>query len=390
MAVPIVYNIRSVRVRWVATSVAVFGIAGVVAVFVAMLAMAQGFQATLVASGSPRNAMVRRGGANSEMDSALPLEQIKVIGNAPGVLRDKQRNPLISPEVVIVVSLPLRNSADRALVQIRGVSETALAIRDMVGIAQGRFFKTGLAELVVGANVAKAYQDFELGDRPQFAGRQWTVVGVMDARGSAFDSEIWGDSVILKQTYKRPENIFQSATVRLTSPESYTGFQQALSGDPRLTVQVERELDYYERQSQAVATIIRVLGVMVAVVMSIGAIFGALNTMYSSIAARSREIATIRALGFTEGSIIFSFLCESLFISFVGGIIGCIAVIPINGYSTSTINWQTFSNIAFAFQVTPWLLFEGMLFALFMGFIGGIPPAVRAARLPVVVALREL
>jgi len=390
VAVPIVYNIRSVRVRWVATSVAVFGIAGVVAVFVAMLAMAQGFQATLVASGSPRNAMVRRGGANSEMDSALPLEQIKVIGNAPGVLRDDQRNPLISPEVVIVVSLPLRNSADRALVQIRGVSEMALAIRDMVGIAQGRFFKTGLAELVVGANVAKAYQDFELGGRPRFAGREWTVVGIMDARGSAFDSEVWGDSVILKQTYKRPENIFQSATVRLTSPESYAGFQQALSGDPRLTVQVERELDYYERQSQAVATIIRVLGVMVAVVMSIGAIFGALNTMYSSIAARSREIATIRALGFTEGSIIFSFLCESLFISFVGGIIGCIAVIPINGYSTSTINWQTFSNIAFAFQVTPWLLVEGMLFALFMGFIGGIPPAVRAARLPVVVALREL
>jgi putative ABC transport system permease protein len=212
----------------------------------------------------------------------------------------------------------------------------------------------------------------------------------MDARGSAFDSEIWGDSVILKQTYKRPENMFQSATVRLTSPESYAGFQQALSGDPRLTVQVERELDYYERQSQAVATIIRVLGVMVAVVMSIGAIFAALNTMYSSIAARSREIATIRALGFSEGSIIFSFLCESLFISFVGGIIGCIAVIPINGYSTSTINWQTFSNIAFAFQVTPWLLCEGMLFALFMGLVGGIPPAVRAARLPVVVALREL
>ncbi len=390
MAVPIVYNIRSVSVRWVATSVAVFGIAGVVAVFVAMLAMAQGFQATLVASGSPQNAMVRRGGANSEMDSALPLEQIKVVGNAPGVLRDEQRTPLISPEVVIVVSLPLRYSADRALVQIRGVSEMALAIRDMVGIARGRFFRTGLAELVVGANVAKAYQDFELGGRPRFGGRQWTVVGVMDARGSAFDSEIWGDSVILKQTYKRPENMFQSATVRLTSPESYAGFQQALSGDPRLTVQVERELDYYERQSQAVATIIRVLGVMVAVVMSIGAIFAALNTMYSSIAARSREIATIRALGFSEGSIIFSFLCESLFISFVGGIIGCIAVIPINGYSTSTINWQTFSNIAFAFQVTPWLLFEGLLFALFMGLVGGIPPAVRAARLPVVVALREL
>lgn len=390
MAVPIIYNIRSVRVRWVSTSVAVFGIAGVVTVFVAMLAMAQGFQATLVASGSPLNAMVRRGGANSEMDSALPLDQIRVVADAPGVMRDASGNPLISPEVVTVVSLPLRNSSDRALVQLRGVSKTALEIRDMIRISQGRFFTPGLAELVVGTNVARSYQDFHLGGRPRFAGRQWTVVGVLDARGSAFDSEIWADAVILKQTYKKPENLFQSATVRLISRGSFALFQQALSRDPRLSVQVEREIDYYERQSQAVATIIRVLGVMVAVVMSIGAVFAALNTMYSSIAARSREIATIRALGFPERSIILSFVCESLFIALIGGIIGCIAVIPINGYSTSTINWQTFSSIAFSFKVTPSLLVQGMAFALLMGLVGGIPPAVRAARLPVVVALREL
>lgn len=390
MAVPIVYNIRSVRVRWVTTSVAVFGISGVVAVFVAMLAMAQGFQATLVASGSPSNAMVRRGGANSEMDSALVLEQIRIAGDAPGVMRDENRVPLVSPEVVIVVSLKLRDSKDSAIVQIRGVSERALAVRNMVTIGSGRFFKTGLAELVVGSNVAKSYQDFELGGKPRFGGREWKVVGVLDAKGSAFDSEIWCDSVILKQTYKRPENIFQSATIRLTSPSRFAEFAKALSSDPRLTVQTERELDYYERQSQAVATIIRVLGVMVAVVMSIGAVFAALNTMYASVAARTREIATIRAIGFSERSIIFSFVCESLFIACIGGIIGCIAVIPINGYSTSTINWSTFSNVAFAFQVTPGLLGQGMLFALFMGFIGGIPPAIRAASLPVVVALREL
>jgi len=390
MAVPIIYNIRSIRVRWVATSVAVFGIAGVVTVFVAMLAMAQGFQATLVASGLPQNAMIRRGGANSEIDSALALDQIRIVANAPGVQRDAHNNPLISPEVVLVISLPLRNAPDRALVQIRGVSEKALAIRDMVSIAQGRFFTPGLAELVVGANAAKAYQDFQLGGRPRFAGRQWTVVGVLDARGSAFDSEIWADAVILKQTYKKPENLFQSATVRLNSAGSFELFRQALLKDPRLSVQVEREVDYYERQSQAVATIIRVLGVLVAVVMSIGAVFAALNTMYSSIAARSREIATIRALGFSEGSIILSFICESFFISLIGGLIGCIAVIPINGYSTSTINWQTFSSIAFSFRVTPWLLVQGMLFALVMGIMGGLPPALRAARLPVVVALREL
>lgn len=390
MAIPIIYNIRSVRVRWVSTSVAVFGVAGVVAVFIAMLSMAQGFQATLVASGSLQNAMIRRGGANSEMDSALLLEQIKIAADAPEVMRDDKKVPLVSPEVVIVISLPLRNSKDTAMIQVRGVSERSLAVREMITMASGKFFKPGLSELVVGSNIAKVYDNFELGGRPQFGGRQWKVVGVLDGKGSAFDSEIWCDTAILQQTYKRPAYIFQSATLRLTSPSVFSEFKKTVESDPRLTLQVERERDYYERQSQAVATIIRVLGVMVAIVMGIGAIFGALNTMYSSIAARSREIATIRALGFAERSIILSFLCESLFISFLGGLVGCIAVIPINGYSTSTINWATFSNIAFAFQITPQLLGEGIIFSFLMGLIGGLPPSIRAARMPVVVALREL
>jgi putative ABC transport system permease protein len=259
-----------------------------------------------------------------------------------------------------------------------------------VKIAQGRFFKPGLAELVVGANVATAYKDCELGGRPYFGGRQWHVVGVLDAQGSAFDSELWADAVLLQQTYKRPSDIFQSATIRLTSQEAFNDFTKSLSGDPRLTLQIDRERDYYERQSQAVSTIIRVLGVIVALVMGVGAIFGALNTMYASIAARAREIATIRAIGFAEWSIVVSFLLESLFISFIGGLIGCLAVIPINGYSTSTINWQTFTNLAFAFDITPLLLLQGMLFALGMGLVGGLPPSIRAARMPVVTALREL
>jgi putative ABC transport system permease protein len=390
VAIPIIYNIRSVRVRWVSTSVAVFGIAGVVAVFVALLAMAKGFQATLVASGSPGNAIVRRGGANAEMDSVIALEQIRILSNAPGIMQDANRVPLVSPEVVIIASLRLRHSPDSALVQVRGLTSQALQVRDMVGISAGRMFKSGLAELVAGSNVAAAYADFELGGQPFFGGRHWTVVGIMDARGSAFDSEIWCDSSVLQQTYNRPLNIFQSATVRLTSEAHFPVFASAIAADQRLTVETERELDYYERQSQAVATIIRVLGVMVAGVMGIGAVFGALNTMYASIAARSREIATIRAIGFNSGSVIVSFVFESLFISLIGGIIGCLAVIPINGYSTSTINWQTFSSVAFAFQITPALLLQGMGFALCMGLIGGLPPAVRAARLPIITALREL
>ncbi len=390
MSIPIIYNIRSVRVRWVSTAVAVFGIAGVVSVFIAMLAMAQGFQATLVASGSPYNAIIRRGGATSEMDSALTAEQIRIAADAPDVMRGKGRQPLVSPEVVVIVMLPIRNGQTNAMVQLRGVSQRALDVRSVVKIGQGRFFKPGLAELVVGANVAHAYKDCELGGRPYFGGRQWHVVGVLDAQGSAFDSELWADAILLQQTYKRPGNIFQSATIRLTSPEAFPDFTKSLAGDPRLTLQIDRERDYYERQSQAVTTIIRVLGVSVALVMGVGAIFGALNTMYASVAARAREIATIRAIGFAEWSIVASFLIESLFISFIGGLVGCVGVIPLNGYSTSTINWQTFSSLAFAFEITPLLLGMGMLFALAMGLIGGLPPSIRAARMPVVTALREL
>jgi putative ABC transport system permease protein len=390
MSIPIIYNIRSVRVRWVSTAVAVFGIAGVVSVFVAMLAMAQGFQATLVASGSPYNAIIRRGGATSEMDSALTKDQIRIAADAPEVLRGKNRVPMVSPEAVVLVSLPVRAANVEAMVQVRGVSPLSLQVRNVVKIGQGRLFKPGLAELVVGGNVGKTYKNCELGGRPFFGGRLWHVVGVLDAQGSAFDSEIWADTVLLQQTYKRPSDIFQSATIRLSSPEAFPDFVKGLAGDPRLTLQIDRERDYYERQSQAVTTIIRVLGVSVALVMGVGAIFGALNTMYASVAARAREIATVRAIGFAEWSIVVSFLIESLFIAFIGGIIGCVAVIPINGYSTSTINWQTFSNLAFAFKITPVLLGQGMLFALAMGLVGGLPPAIRAARMPIITALREL
>jgi putative ABC transport system permease protein len=212
----------------------------------------------------------------------------------------------------------------------------------------------------------------------------------MDAGGSAFDSEIWCDGMVLNQTYKRPSSHCQSLTARLTSPFAMAEFKNALAADPRLTVQAEREIEYYARQSQMVTTFIRVMGFLVALVMGIGAVFGALNTMYSAISARVREIATMLALGFSEANIIVSFVCESLFIALIGGIIGCIMVFPINGYTVSTMNWQTFSNIAFAFRITPDLLAEGILFALFMGFIGGLSPSVRAARLPVAIALREL
>ncbi len=389
MAIPLVYNVRSVGQRWNSAIVAVLGIAGTVGVFVAMLSMAHGFKATLVASGSPSNAIVMRAGATTELYSAVTLDQVKIIAEAPGVARDAA-GPLVSPEVVAVANFPLKQTGTDANVQVRGVSPRVLEVRKNVRMVRGRLFRAGLAELVVGRNVAETYAGLDLGDTVRFGGGTWKVVGVFDAGGSAFDSELWCDAVILNQVYQRPENIFQSVTVHLTSPKDLTGFKDALTADPRLSVQVENEREYYEKNSRALTRMITILGSLVALVMGIGAVFGALNTMYSAVAERSREIATLRALGFGRAAVVLSILFEALFIAFVGGALGCLAVLPVNGLTTGTMNWQTFSHLAFAFRITPALLAEGMLFALLMGLVGGVPPAVRAARRPIAVALREL
>ena len=389
MAIPLTYNLRSLKVRWTSTVVAVLGIAGTVGVFVAMLSLAQGFKATLVASGSPHNAIVRRAGATSEMESVMQLDQVRIIEDAPGVERGSG-GPLVSPEVVVIAAFPLKSSGTDANVQVRGVSPKVLAVRDSARIIAGRFFQPGLAELVVGRNVAHSYVGFELGKTVRFGGGTWTVVGVFDAGGSAFDSELWCDANVLNQVFQRPQNIFQSVTVRLRSPDALTRFKDALTSDPRVTVQVDREVDYYEKQSRQLTTLITVLGTIVALVMGIGAVFGALNTMYSAVTERSREIATMRAVGFGVGSVVLSFIFEALCIAFVGGLLGCLAVLPLNNLTTGTINWQTFSHLAFAFRVTPFLLGSGVIFALLMGLVGGVPPAIRAARQRIAVALREL
>jgi len=390
VAVPLVYNLRSVRARWVSAIVAVLGIAGTVGVFVAMLAMAKGFKATLVASGSPDNVVIRRAGATSEMDSVVTLEQLRVIEDAPGIAKRGEGRRLVSPEVVVIAAFPLKDTGTDANVQVRGVSPEVLDVRKNVRVAAGRFFRPGLSELVVGKNASQSYSGLGLGDAVRFGGGEWRVVGILDSGGSAFDSEIWCDAQVLDQVYKRPVNIFQSVTARLTTESALGELKDAMSTDPRMTVQVDRETDYYEKQSRALTTLITVLGTIVAAVMGIGAVFGALNTMYAAVAERSREIATMRAIGFGAGSIVVSFVFESLLIALAGGVIGCLAVLPLNGLTTGTLNWQTFSHLAFAFQVTPPLLGLGIGFALAMGLVGGVPPAIRAARRPVAAALREL
>jgi len=389
VAIPVVYNFRSVRERWLSSLVAVFGIAGTVGVFIAMLSLAHGFQATLVSSGSASNAIVLRAGSGTELSGSLPLDQVKVLQDKPGVARGSS-GPLVTPEVVVVAAFPLISTGTDANVQVRGVSAKALEVRNNVKIVQGRFFQPGLAELVVGRNVDRTYAGLALGDSVKFGGGTWRVVGVFDAGGSAFDSEVWCDAPVLNQVYHRPENSFQSATVHLTSPDALQQLKDSVSADPRMNVDVSSELDYYAKQSTVLTQVIQILGGFIAIVMGIGAVFGALNTMYSAVAERSREIATMRALGFGAGSVVFSFMIESLLIACVGGALGCLAALPVNGITTGALNFQTFSHLAFAFKITPVLLAAGMIFAVVMGLVGGLPPAIRAARRPVASALRGM
>jgi putative ABC transport system permease protein len=386
---PIVYNVESVRARWPTTIVAVLGIAGTVGVFVAMLALARGFRAALTTAGSPENAMIRRAGATSEIDSVVTLEQLRALEDMPELARGAA-GPAASPEVVVIAALPLKKSGTDANVQIRGVSPVALEVHRSVRVVQGRFFEPGLYELVVGSSALRSYRGLELGQRLKLGGAEWTVVGEFDAGGSGFDSEVWCDADLLNPTYQRPAGIHQTVVVRLRAPGDLAALKARIAADPRLRVQAELETEYYQKASQMMTTLIQVLGTLVAIVMGVGAVFAALNTMYSAVAERSREVATLRALGFGAGSIVFSFTAEALLVALAGGLLGCLAVLPINGLTTSTLNFQTFSHLAFAFRITPPLLGLGVAFALLMGLAGGVPPAIRAARLPVAVALRDL
>lgn len=387
--VPVSYNFRSIRLRWTSTIVAVLGIAGTVGVFVAMLSLSRGFKATLVASGSPGNALVLRAGSPSEMMGGVTLDSIRIVQDEPGVARDSY-GPLVTQEVVGVMPFPLLTTGTDANVQVRGVSSNVLHIRNFVKIDKGRMFEPGLSELIVGKNATRTYAGLTLGNTLNFGGGHWKVVGIFDAGSSAFDSEVWCDAKILGEVMKRPSNIFQSVTVHLTSEKDFQKFKDAVTSDPRLNLDVTREVDYYAKQSTTMTRLITVLGGLVAAIMAIGAVFGALNTMYSATAERGREIATMRALGFSAFNVVLSFLFEALLISFVGGVLGCLAVLPLNGLTTSTMNFQTFSNLAFAFKITFDLLVMGILFAFVMGVLGGMLPAIRAASRPVATALRDL
>jgi len=389
VAIPLIYNFRSVKSRWTSAIVAVVGIGGTVGVFVAMLSLARGFKATLVSSGSEDNAIIMRAGATSEMTGGVTIDTLKVIQDEPGIARGAD-GPLVTAEVVLVAPIPLISTGTDANVEVRGVSKNVLEIRKNIKIVEGRMFTPGLTELVVGKNATVSYAGLTLGNTISLGSMRWKIVGIFDAGGSAFDSDVWGDAHLIGPAFNRPDIFFQSITVHLTSPAAFQQLKDAATTDPRLNVDVTREIDYYSKQSRRLTTLITVLGGLVASVMAIGAVFGALNTMYSAVAERGREIATMRALGFGGPSVVFSFVVEALFIAFVGGLVGCVAVLPLNGLTTGAMNLQTFSHVAFAFRITPELLVKGLVFALSMGLVGGFLPAVRAATMPVATALREL
>jgi putative ABC transport system permease protein len=358
-------------------------------VFVAMLALSRGFKAALVSSGLPQNAIVQRGGSDTAMTSIISMDDVRVVEEAPQVARQDNR-ALVSPEVVVIAPLPLRATGTDANVSVRGVLSRVQGVRDTVKIVEGRFLRAGVAEAVIGKGARHAYAGLDLGATVRIGAGSWTIVGVFDGKGSAFDSEVWADANVLDGFYQRPTNIFQSATARLRSPEDFPAFKARLEKDPRLNVSVQREPEYYEKQSQVVTTLITVLGSLVAAIMALGAVFGALNTMYSAVSERAREIAVLRAIGFGGGAVVLSFFVEGLVVAFFGGLLGCVAVLPVNGITTGTMNWQTFSHLAFAFRITSDLLAMGMVFALVMGALGGLPPAIRAARANVASTLRAL
>ena len=381
-------TIRSIPQRLGSSIVAIIGIGGVVVVFTSVLSIAEGFRAAMRGTGDPQTVIVMRSGSDTEMTSGLSGEEARLISEKPGI--ENSDGPHASPELFVIVGHPLQRSGTDANVPLRGVTPAALKARPQIKIAEGRMFNTGTNEIIVGRAASRQFANLSIGSPVRWGTTNWVVVGTFDANGSVAESEIWCDARVLQPAYNRG-NSFQSVYARLASPDSFQTFKDALTTDPRLQVTVVREPDYYSQQSQVLQTVIRRVGFGIAALMALGAIFGAVNTMYSAVANRTREIATLRALGFGSSLVVISVLFEAVLLSVIGGLIGGgLAWIGFDGYQTTTMNWQSFSQVAFAFRVTPALLALGMLFAVVMGLVGGFFPAVRAARMPIVTALRQL
>jgi putative ABC transport system permease protein len=382
-------NLRSIPERKGAAIAAMVGIAGVVAVFVGVLSIAEGFRAAMKVSGSQDLAVVLRKGADTEMTSGLSKEETRVIADAPGLARNAD-GALVSAELFVIIDLPKRSTGSDANVPFRGVGKQVLAVRDDIKIVRGRMFESGRNEIIVGQGAARAFAGLDVGKKIRIGQADWEVVGIFTGGSGAAESELWTDVAVLQPAFHRGDT-YQSAYAKLASPAAFQQFKDALTTNPQLQVRVVRQTEFLADQSSVLTKFIQTIGFFIAFMMALGAIFGALNTMYSAVSARTREIATLRALGFGSGPVVLSIMLESLALALIGGALGAAAAhLAFNNFETSTINWQTFSQIAFAFKVTPQLLISGVIWATLIGLVGGFFPAVRAARLPIAAGLREL
>ena len=383
------FNLRSIPARLGSAVSAAVGIAGVVAVLTGVLAIAAGFRKAMTVSGSPDAAIVLRTGADSEMTSGLNRDEARLIAEAPGVVRTAE-GPAASAELFVIIDLPKLSTGTSANVPLRGVGPSAFTVRGNIELVQGRRFDLGKNELIVGSGAARAFTGLDVGSHIKIGQNTWDIVGIFTAGGGIAESEIWTDAAVLQPAYNRPEG-FQSVYVRLESEAAFTGFKDALTSNPQLKIKTAKLSDHYAEQSSLTSGFITGIGVFIAVMMAFGALFGALNTMYSAVSARTREIATLRALGFGAAPVIVSVLVESLALALLGGVIGAgLAWVAFDGYKAATMNFQTFSQVTFAFAVTPLLLGQAILTATVLGLMGGLFPAIRAARMPIASALREV
>ena len=386
-----VVGISTLRQRLGSSAVVVIGIAGVVGVLVALLAMAQGYAETLSRTGSADTAIVMRGGSASEVMSVLERDSVVVIPQAAGIAKDAKGQPIASSEMVVAANLPLKKGDvdDEGSVQLRGIGEQAWAVRPNLKIVEGRTFRPGMRELIVGHGAQRQFAGLTPGHEIKLGNQSWAVVGVF-ASGDALESEIWGDADVVADTYRRGGSR-ASVTVKLADPKSFDSFKAALAADPRLKVDTTTTLEYFSKQSEGMTKILRIIGMVVGSIMAIGAIFGALNTMFAAVATRAREIATLRAIGFRGLPVVVAIMLETMLLALLGGVLGgLLAWLIFNGYTASTLAGGSVGQLTFAFRVSPQLLWQGLKWALAIGFIGGLFPAMRAARLPVTTALREL
>jgi putative ABC transport system permease protein len=378
-------GVASLPQRWGASAVIVVGIAGVVGVLVALLAMAEGFESTLSTTGDDASAIVLRGGSQSETNSIITRDQIPLIGSLAGIARGKDGRPLVSPELSQVVNMVTKADGTDANAQLRGVGPNAWELRPQVRVIAGRRFNPGMRELVVGQGAKKQYVGLEVGNQVELANNLWTVVGTF-ASGDSHDSELWADSETVANTYRL--TAFQSVTAKLAGNGGFAQLKAAMAADPRLKLDVDTTQHYYSRQSENLTRFLKILGIVIGTIMAIGAVFGALNTMYAAVAGRAREIATMRAIGFRGLPVVVAVILETMLLALLGGVIGgAIAWIVFNGYTAATLG-SNFSQVMFQFKVSPELLWNGLKWALGIGLVGGLFPALRAARLPVTEALR--